>query len=182
MNIVLDGLSGVGKTYYGTKFAQEHDITFLPFLPSLNDLPREELIHHELIMRQSIDTYPVLFEGNVIASEVVKLWMYKKGLISLEELWKVLSADISSIKDYAIIYLIDDYENIKNKRAKRNRPFEYHPKIDKRLLSDLDKFITQNIRQVAKRHNIKFEYIDIRNKTDRQVLDEIEATIVKLLI
>ena len=178
MNIVLSGLSGVGKTYFGRLFAQEHNLTFLPFMPDL-DSPDEWAIHKYVVGRQKSHNENIIYEGDIISSELVKIWMYKQGILNIKELMEIMSVDQTHVIPYGMIYLIDDMENIKAKRSKRGRKWEYFPGMTD--LTSVDQFLTSNMVRYAKHRKIPITIVDIQNKSDREVLDAIENAIFKLL-
>lgn len=178
MNICFDGLSGVGKTYYGELFAKKHGLTFLSLLPDLNDVD-EYALHLQMVGRQSSHHSSMLLEGSIIMSEVVKNWMYMTNYISIEELLQMFSVSQNSVQTYGIIYFIDEYENIKAKRKKRGRKFEYAPDIGD--LPSLDKYIEITYLQHAKKRGINVVVCNVCNKSDEEVLKEIEKAIYTLL-
>jgi|GEM_PF-6978744 len=176
MNIILDGVSGVGKTYYGNLLARKHDLSFLTFLPHPNDFD-EVTLHEYVINRQQQYNAPFILEGSILMSEFTKMWMYQKNYLSLKELMQILSLDKSKVAPYGIIYLTDLPENIKARRLKRGRPYEYLPGLTD--LSSIDSYIRNKFLEYAKR--VPVVTVSVTNKSDDEVITELEHAIFTII-
>jgi deoxyadenosine/deoxycytidine kinase len=179
MHIVLDGLSGVGKTYYGRLFAEKHNMTFISFLPPEDACEIE--LHKHTVYRLSSTLEPMIFEGSPLLSLTVKAGLYKQGLLTLPELIKITSISETKLNPYLIICFRDTYDSILSRRIKRGRPYEY--RRDLKSILDLDAFIVKQYTNLQKKDpNVKVTYLSLQNLTDEQVLAEMERIILNYCI
>ena len=149
MNIVIDGLSGVGKTYLGTMLAEELGIPFVEYLPDFED---SEVNIHKATSQRMIHIEGCVVEGSLQMSYLVKQWMHKNNFISTGDLFKCKSINetvkeyLDSIKNIYVL-ILDDIEDIKARRSVRGRAFEFKGNISQTQLEDLDTYILENYRR-----------------------------------
>lgn len=181
MNIVLDGLSGVGKTHIGEKLAVMLNTNFYEFLPDTTN-NSESSLHSYAIQRQSKNDQ-IIIEGSYLMSEITKDWMVKKGKISFDEYLRVKSLPTDQIKPFIIIYLDDHYSKILERRKQRGRAFEFLPTMTPNELQDLDNYITQNYDRIVRARNVTRVtlYRTNPNGTNRSA-DDMVKLIYKYLI
>lgn len=158
MNIVLDGLSGVGKTYVGRRLANRLDMNFYEFLPDIEN-NSEVSLHSFALKRQQLNDNTVI-EGSFIMSYVVKQYMFAKGLLSLNQLLKIKQIEyqeLPNIQPFIILYFTDTNDVILNRRKQRDREFEFRPELDD--ISDLDNYITTNYESTLQQYKSKLNHL-----------------------
>jgi shikimate kinase len=176
MNIVLDGLSGVGKSYYGRLLAEKHNMSFVEFEPDLNN-PNELAEHEQIIWRHGCTN--LIIENSITMAELVKLWMYSVNYISFKDLVYMLSSSKTRVQPHIILFLHDTPESIAKKRIKRNRLSEYY--VGLKDLSSVDAYILRNYVRRVRNEHVPFWTINIVNKSDDEVIKLIEEAVIDLI-
>lgn len=145
MRIILDGVSGVGKTYIGELLSSELGIDFIPYMPDFKD--SELSIHREFITKRNLCNN-VIVEGSLKMANFVKDWMYQQGYLEFSEYFKCKSLNVEHVdKGDIVILIVDDQEVILNRRLERARPFEFNQEIIDTDLISLDNYLNRHYRR-----------------------------------
>lgn len=177
MNIVIDGLSGVGKTTIGTKLAVSLGMPFYEFLPDMEG--RNEVSLHAYSIQRQSKSYKTVIEGSYIMSLITKHFLHSVGLLTTDDLVSIHAIPDKTVADCIIIYIDDSLENIRDRRLSRGRPFEYTPELGD-LIYLLDEYVEGKyidyITNIT-RPNITF----IRYNRSGKEADEVVRDLVELL-
>lgn len=180
MNIVLEGISAVGKTYLGKKLAKRWGMKFIEFMPTDEDWGNEVKLHQDIIDMHRNDMS--IIETSVIGSHVIKEFMYQEGTITMADLIECRSLDTSGMKPYIVIYLQDTYQSVIDRRADRGREFEFNPEYSKTTQRDLDMYIDRHLPDRLSKAGIPSLYVNLSMAGDGDaVLDYIERLLFEYL-
>lgn len=144
MNLVFDGLSGVGKSYLAQELAKKLNIDFVDFLvdkPNYdpNDPDMEIILYQELIRTQR--RTPIITENSIYQAYLVKWFMYTQGEIDYKTLSKLHTIKTRAeveLGKYIIIKVYDTEEQIETRRKIRGRKWEYNPEWKPETIKSLD--------------------------------------------
>lgn len=180
MNIVLEGISAVGKTYLGKRLAKKWGMEFLEFMPSDEDWGNEVKLHQDVIDMQSKDR--CVIETSYIGSYVIKEFMYLEGTVNMADLLECYSRDLSKVKPFIVIYLSDTYPAVVKRRVKRGREFEFNPSYDDQIQHKMDRYIQEQLPDRLAAYGIPTIYIDLSLiKEEQDVLEYIEEQVFEKL-
>ena len=176
MRIVLDGVSGVGKTYIGELLSDELDMNFIPYMPDFRD--SELSIHREFITKRNLCDN-VIVEGSLKMANFVKDWMYQQGYLEFSEYFKCKSLNVEHVdKDDIVVLIVDDHEVILNRRLERARPFEFNQEIIDTDLISLDHYLNKHYK-----HHIAHIVINRQNYKDNDsMIRDIIKQLTNLLV
>lgn len=177
MNILLDGISGVGKTYLGEKLAERLGIRFYEFLPD-SETNSESALHSYAIQRQA-KTDMTIIEGSYIMSEIVKMYMYENGMIDFEQILKMKSIDTSKVKPFFVIFITDDRDKIAKRVKSRGRPYEFRP--DLKNLESLNDYIISNYPAFYNKHNVIYKVFSRMGMTEKETLDSLTDLVYNII-
>lgn len=177
MNILLDGLSGVGKTYLGEKLAERLGIRFYEFLPD-SEANSESALHSYAIQRQT-KTDMTIIEGSYIMSEIVKMYMYKNGIIDFEQILKMKSIDTSKVKPFFVIFITDDKSKIAERVKSRGRAYEFRP--DLKDLEELNNYIISHYHSFYQKHKIVYKTFTRIGLNEEETLDSLTDLVYNII-
>lgn len=185
MRVILDGLSGVGKSYLGEKLGEILEIPFIPYVP---DFQETEVGIHKSLIKVHNQLNNSIIEGSLKMATAVKNYLRQKNYISFADYMTCISMNDNYInyKNDIYIYITDDYENIIRRRAERARPYEFDTKLSIGDLLDLDKYIESLFLQSDYEFNYtKYKYVKrhfIVNRADFKTEDDLINLLCQLII
>lgn len=180
MNVILEGISAVGKTYIGKKLAEKWNMKFIEFLPSDDDWGNEVKLHQDVINMQMQDR--AIIETSYIGSYVIKEFMYHEGTISMADLLECYSLDVSQVKPFIVVYISDTYANVIERRNRRGRDFEFNPNYDKPIQYRMDKYTQEQLPDRLLSYGVPTIFIDLSLLGEGQdVLEYIEEQVFEKL-
>lgn len=177
MNILLDGISGVGKTYLGEKLAERLGLRFYEFLPDLEG-NSESALHSYAIQRQAKNDMTII-EGSYIMSEIVKMYMYENKMIDFEQVLKMKSIDTSKVKPFFVIFIIDDKNKIAERVRSRGREYEFRPNL--KSLKSLNEYIMSNYYKFYRKHNIVYDTFSRIGLNEEETLDSLTDLVYNII-
>lgn len=162
MNIVLDGPSGVGKSFLGRQLAQRLNMDFVDMEIDRSKEISESELHMNILNNMSVRKLSVI-ENSYIQSTIIKQFMTATGKLPLLEYFRILANNrqvVPKIQPWIQIIILDDKEVINKRRTLRGNPWEYSPETD---LSELTNYLETSLVHISNSSS-NLKIVHIRNK------------------
>ena len=173
IKLCLDGLSGVGKTYFLTNYLKNKNLTY--FNPSSENIKGEINFTRKSIKAFKNETNVI--ENSLLNQLLIKQFLCNYGYLDIKKyvyLERLIKRNLIYSKAYLHLYLIDSEKKILYHRKKRNREFEYLS--DFKHINELDEYLKKNIIKYYEKYEINYLIID---KSNPESLKKIKLIIEK---